>query len=71
MARLARMVVPGVARHVTQRGNRRQQTFCEEDDYRAYLARLGEPAFLDRVERLLGRTLRPAKPGRKPRQREK
>jgi len=42
MARLARVVVPGVAHHVTQRGNRRQQTFFEEDDYRAYLALLGE-----------------------------
>jgi len=27
MARLARVVVPGVAHHVTQRGNRRQDTF--------------------------------------------
>ena len=42
MARLARVVVPGVAHHVTQRGNRRQQTFFEEGDYRAYLALLGE-----------------------------
>ena len=33
MARLARVVVPGVAHHVTQRGNRRQQTFFQEDDY--------------------------------------
>ena len=42
MARLARVVVPGVAHHVTQRGNRRQQTFFQEDDYRAYLALLRE-----------------------------
>jgi putative transposase len=42
MARLARVVVPGVAHHVTQRGNRRQQTFFQEDDYRAYLELLGE-----------------------------
>jgi putative transposase len=42
MARLARVVVPGVAHHVTQRGNRRQPTFFQEDDYRAYLALLGE-----------------------------
>jgi putative transposase len=40
MARLARVVVPGVAHHVTQRGNRRQETFFSEDDYRAYLALL-------------------------------
>jgi putative transposase len=42
MARLARVVVPGVAHHVTQRGNRRQQTFFQEEDYSAYLALLGE-----------------------------
>ena len=33
MARLARVVVPGVAHHVTQRGNRRQPTFFQEEDY--------------------------------------
>lgn len=37
MARLARLVVPGLAHHVTQRGNRREQVFFDEDDYRAYL----------------------------------
>jgi len=42
MARLARAVIPGRAHHVTQRGNRRQQTFFGEDDYRAYLSLLGE-----------------------------
>jgi putative transposase len=42
MARLARVVVPGVPHHVTQRGNRRQQTFFHEEDYAAYLALLGE-----------------------------
>ena len=42
MARLARVVVPGVPHHVTQRGNRRQQTFFQEEDYAAYLALLGE-----------------------------
>jgi len=42
MARLARVVVPGVAHHVTQRGNRRQQTFFQEEDYSAYLALLSE-----------------------------
>ena len=39
---MARVVVPGVAHHVTQRGNRRQQIFFEDDDYAAYLALLGE-----------------------------
>ncbi len=42
MARLARVVVPGVPHHVTQRGNRRQATFFNEEDYAAYLALLGE-----------------------------
>jgi putative transposase len=36
MARLARVVVPGYPHHVTQRGNRRQQTFFSETDYRLY-----------------------------------
>ena len=68
MARLARVVVPGVAHDVTQRGNRRQSTFFQEDDYRAYLALLGESAFLERIERRLGRIIRPAKRGPKPRE---
>ncbi len=37
MARLARIVAPGVPHHVTQRGNRRLDTFFEEADYRAYI----------------------------------
>jgi len=37
MARLARLVVPGLPHHITQRGNRRQQTFFCDDDYVAYL----------------------------------
>jgi putative transposase len=36
MARLARIVVPDVAHHVTQRGNRRQTVFFGDDDYAAY-----------------------------------
>lgn len=42
MARLARVVVPGLPHHVTQRGNRRQQTFFNDDDYRAYIALVAE-----------------------------
>ena len=42
MARLARVVVEGIPHHVTQRGNRRQPTFCVEEDYAAYLGLLGE-----------------------------
>lgn len=37
MARLARLVVPDVAHHVTQRGNRRQPVFFGEEDYAAYV----------------------------------
>ena len=37
MARIARVVAAGMPHHITQRGNRRQQTFFSDDDYRAYL----------------------------------
>ena len=37
MARLARIVVPGLPHHVTQRGNRRETVFFDDDDYSAYL----------------------------------
>ena len=37
MARLARVVVPGLPHHVTQRGNHREPVFFGDDDYRAYL----------------------------------
>jgi len=33
MARLARVVVAGYPHHITQRGNRRQETFFGSDDY--------------------------------------
>ncbi|MGQ9662188.1 MAG: transposase, partial [Kiritimatiellia bacterium] len=37
MARLSRLVIPGMLHHVTQRGNRRQQTFFNDGDYAAYI----------------------------------
>jgi putative transposase len=37
MARLARVVIPGIPHHITQRGNRRQPTFFRDADYAAYL----------------------------------
>lgn len=37
MARLARMVIPGVPHHVTQRGNRRERIFFEAGDEQIYL----------------------------------
>jgi putative transposase len=36
MARIARVVVPGLPHHITQRGNRREPVFFEADDYRLY-----------------------------------
>src|SRR3989304_3449154 len=42
MARLARVVVPGYPHHITQRGNRRQQTFFCDEDYQAYIALMSE-----------------------------
>ena len=37
MARIARVIAEGLPHHIAQRGNRGQQTFFSEDDYRAYL----------------------------------
>ncbi len=42
MARIARVVAPGVPHHVTQRGNRRQETFFCAEDYEAYRALMAE-----------------------------
>jgi putative transposase len=42
MARLARLVIPGLLHHVTQRVNRRQQTFFGDEDYAAYLELMAE-----------------------------
>jgi REP element-mobilizing transposase RayT len=44
MARLPRIVIPGLPHYVTQRGNRRSQVFFEEGDYELYLDLLGEAA---------------------------
>ena len=44
MARIARLVVPGLPHHVTQRGNRRGQVFFEDSDYALYLDMLAESA---------------------------
>jgi len=42
MARLARIVIPGLPHHVTQRGNRREQVFFCDEDYVAYIELLSE-----------------------------
>jgi putative transposase len=44
MARFARIVVPGVPHHVTQRGVRRMQVFFSEDDYSMYTKLLARRA---------------------------
>ena len=44
MPRVARIVIPGVPHHVTQRGNNRQDVFFVDDDRQAYLALLKEHA---------------------------
>ena len=38
MPRMARVVVPGVPHHVTQRGNRREDVFHTDADRQRYLA---------------------------------
>ena len=50
MARHARVVVPGYPHHITQRGNRRQQTFFESSDYSHYLGLLTEECMKSNVE---------------------
>jgi len=42
MARMARVVVPFYPHHVTQRGNRRQRTFFDDDDYATYVELMSE-----------------------------
>jgi len=42
MARLARVVIPGIAHHVTQRGNGRARTFFSNADYVLYRDLLAE-----------------------------
>ena len=44
MARYARIVVPGIAHHVTQRGNRREPIFFEDGDQEVYRDLLAEQA---------------------------
>ena len=42
MVRIARVVLLGYPHHVTQRGNRRQQTFFNNEDYEFYLDLMSE-----------------------------
>jgi putative transposase len=58
MARMARVVAPGAPHHVTQRGNRRQPTFFNDGDYRAYL-QLATEAFAAAEVQVWGYCLMP------------
>ena len=49
MARLPRIVLPGIPHHVTQRGNRRERVFFEDGDYALYLDLMSEAAARSRV----------------------
>lgn len=42
MARLARVIIPGIPHHITQRGNRKLETFFCDGDYRAYVGLMAE-----------------------------
>jgi len=50
MARIARLVIPGIPHHVTQRGNRRETTFFRDDNYRLYRTLLAEAAAKAKAE---------------------
>ena len=39
---MARLVIPDVPHHVTQRGNRRQPVIFSDEDYAAYRGRVPE-----------------------------
>ena len=58
MARLARVVIPGLPHHVTQRGNGRARTFFSDDDYTLYLKLLTSACAVAKV-RCLGYVLMP------------
>ncbi len=42
MARIARIVIPRIPHHITQRGNRRQDVFFQKSDYESYISLLME-----------------------------
>jgi putative transposase len=50
MARLARVVAPGLPHHLTQRGNRRQQTFFCDEDYESYIELMSQWCSTHHVE---------------------
>ncbi|MDQ7011315.1 MAG: transposase [Mariprofundaceae bacterium] len=47
---MARVVIPGVPHHVTQRGVRRMETFFDDEDYEAYLSLMREWCLASGIE---------------------
>jgi putative transposase len=50
MARIARIVVPSIPHHITQRGNRCQECFFKDDDYREYISLMSASCCFHGVE---------------------
>ena len=50
MSRIARVVVPGIPHHVTQRGVRRMKTFFDDEDYETYITLMSEWCKLSGIE---------------------
>jgi putative transposase len=50
MARIARLVVPGLPHHITQRGNGGQKVFFADADYELYMALLADSCAAARVK---------------------
>ncbi len=49
MARLPRLVIPGLPHHLVLKGNNRQAVFTDERDYQDYLDALREAALIQKV----------------------
>jgi putative transposase len=50
MPRIPRVIAPGIPHHITQRGNRRMQTFFSNEDYSTYIDLMAEWCRKLRVE---------------------
>src|ERR1017187_289233 len=50
MARLARVVAPGLPHHITQRANRGQRSFFCDEDYQSYLELMAQWCGAHKVE---------------------
>ena len=66
MPRTARIVIPGIPHHVTQRGNSRQAVFFVDDDRRGHLSILAEETVAANVTILGSALTNPGSGGNKP-----